>query len=238
MQLSDFFRKPRFVFVYIIFIWFLISSNTTEFLFRIGIAIVLLGEIIRLWANGYVGCSKVNWSRSKEGNKKIGRLITAGPYAFVRHPLYLGTLIMGAGFCIMFGEPLVAIVALGCFLWLYGKKIKEEEERLAFECGQPYELYRKKVPCLFPFRKRFTAREGEWSWNGILASKEWKTCIWSIIVFFIVYLREEIIQEREFLATDKWFKQLFVLSMMLILVSLDLIFELVIHRKKRTLEKL
>ncbi len=70
---------------------FFLFGHVTEGTLRTGIALIVAGEAIRCWANGYVGQSKVNQGGS-------GRLITAGPYAFVRHPLYLGTFLIGSGF--------------------------------------------------------------------------------------------------------------------------------------------
>lgn len=52
-----------------------------------GCCIVAAGLLIRSWANGYA--------------IKMDKLTTSGPYAFVRHPLYAGTLLMLIGFTVI-----------------------------------------------------------------------------------------------------------------------------------------
>jgi len=55
MALANSSEKPRFAFVYPLAIALVIFAHTTEPSLRWGIVIVALGELLRLWANGYVG---------------------------------------------------------------------------------------------------------------------------------------------------------------------------------------
>ena len=51
-----------------------------------GLALALPGEALRLWAAGHI-----------EKGREITR---SGPYRFVRHPLYLGSTLLGVGFAL------------------------------------------------------------------------------------------------------------------------------------------
>src|SRR5258708_10728737 len=57
-------------------------------LFWLGAAVTIAGLVFAVWARGYLGR---NWSRSVT-IKQDHELITSGPYAVVRHPLYTGVL--------------------------------------------------------------------------------------------------------------------------------------------------
>ena len=63
--------------------------------FALGLAVALLGEALRVWAVGYAGAT------TRESELAAPRLVTAGPYAFVRNPLYVGNCITALGFWIM-----------------------------------------------------------------------------------------------------------------------------------------
>ncbi len=66
-----------------------------------GVPIAVIGEAIRVWASGHL-------VKGKE-------VTTSGPYALVRHPLYVGSSVMGIGFVIAASSWLVAAV-LCCYL--------------------------------------------------------------------------------------------------------------------------
>jgi protein-S-isoprenylcysteine O-methyltransferase Ste14 len=223
------FRRPRFAFVFPLVIWIFLSAQTTEALMRWGAAIALLGEAIRLWANSYVGHQKVNWTQKWRGDDKIGRLITAGPYAFVRHPLYFGTFLIGAGVCVVVGNPWIAAFGLAGFLIIYGRKMTEEELTLADEGDQEYARYRQQVPRWFPTGRRAANPQGSRSWQGIMASREWKTAIWVVALLIALHLRKEIIQKGELFTADHviWF------VILVLLAASDGIIELVRIRAKR-----
>lgn len=227
-------RKFRFLLVYPSFVWLLLVAYTTERRLHLGIALIFLGELLRLWADGCVGHVKVNWTQKWRGDLKIGSLVTAGPYAFVRHPLYLGTFLIGAGFCLIAGNLWVSLAALGFFLIVYRRKMAKEETLLRDEIGTPYLVYQAAVPRWFPTFRSYPNRQGRWSWQGIAASKEWKTLIWVLVVIVCLYFREEITQEHEFLPSSEpveWLKHASLLITALILMLADGLIELTSRRK-------
>src|SRR5690606_17564584 len=66
-------------------------SSPTPSSIVFGGAIILTGEIVRIWSAGYIRKYRVAVVDSD-------RLVTAGPYAYVRNPLYWGNFVIGVGY--------------------------------------------------------------------------------------------------------------------------------------------
>jgi protein-S-isoprenylcysteine O-methyltransferase Ste14 len=99
------------------------------------LALVLPGLLLRGYAAGYV--------------KKNRELTTTGPYAHTRNPLYLGSLLMAAGFALALLNGLVAAVLAIGFAAVYIPVIAAEESFLRGQFPQ-FEAYRRAVPRLLP----------------------------------------------------------------------------------------
>jgi protein-S-isoprenylcysteine O-methyltransferase Ste14 len=101
----------------------------------IGTAIALLGILLRAIASGHV--------------KKNRVLTMTGPYAYVRNPLYLGSIIIGVGFAIAARDVWVFLAIVLLFAVVYLPVIRSEE---AFLRGQfpEYDDYARRVPSLLP----------------------------------------------------------------------------------------
>ena len=218
--------------MYPLLIWFIFFARTTETGLRIGVILVLLGEAIRLWANGYVGHVKVNWTQKQRGDAKIGQLITGGPYAYVRHPLYLGTFIIGAGFCVVVGSLWMGVVALIFFLLVYQWRMGKEELILLDEWAEVFERYRSRVWPWIPNMRRYDRSTGTWSWKGIWASKEPKTFIWVIVLLILMYFRVEFIQKHELFLGNRWLIHVILLALMIGLIANELIYALSKYLKR------
>jgi protein-S-isoprenylcysteine O-methyltransferase Ste14 len=225
--------KPRFLFVYPVIIGLLFTGRVSEHSLRAGLLLLGLGEALRLWANGFVGHVKVNQAGQGSTAAKIGRLITAGPYAFVRHPLYLGTLLLGAGFCVMVQSLWVSVAALAGFLMTYHHKMAQEEALLLQEYAAEYARYREAVPRLWPGWRRYPHGVGRWSWRGVFVSKEWKTVIWVACLAILAYFWEEYAQEGEGLFKERVAYRVFLLVVLVVLMATDGVLEFVLRRKKR-----
>ena len=223
--------RPRFLFVYPLIPLLFVLGRTTETHLRAGIIVLILGETLRLWANGFVGHRKVNWTQKWRSDPKIGSLITAGPYAYVRHPLYLGTFLLGAGFCIIVGNFWLSLLALAFFLIVYRRKMAREEALLHGELGTPYLAYHAAVPQWLPTGTRYANRQGQWSWQGVLASKEWKTVVWVIALTISLYFWEELVQEHERFFDGHGYRA-FLFGVLVALLAADGLAELFTRRGK------
>ena len=106
---------------------FWLASPTAATL-AIGAVVGAIGEAFRIWAAGHL---------------EKGREVTSsGPYALTRHPLYVGSSIMGAGFAIAANSLAVAI-AVGVYLAVtITAAIRSEEAHLTDKFGGDYPAYR------------------------------------------------------------------------------------------------
>lgn len=119
--------------------------------------LVILGGSIRSWAMGYHAWRRVRGSGTKR------RLISAGPYALVRNPLYLGTLLISAGIALMSGSLVIIVTYLVVFWLGYYAIILWEESTLTSQFGETYRDYYGSVPRLVPGLKVWKNPEGVFS---------------------------------------------------------------------------
>lgn len=106
-----------------------------------GIALILLGQILRTSARGY------KFEHSQAGVS----LVTGGPYSLVRNPMYLGIFLIGLGIVFMLFQWWAALIFAVVFISRYIFLIFKEEKRLLSLFGRDYENYCRRVPCrIFP----------------------------------------------------------------------------------------
>jgi protein-S-isoprenylcysteine O-methyltransferase Ste14 len=112
-----------------------------------GIVLMTLGETLRFW-----GVSIVGAETRTTGTVGGTYLITSGPFAFVRNPLYLGNMMLYAGVGVMSMAlfPWLIAVAVLWFYIQYWLIVTREEEYLASTFGDAYGEYLNNVPRFFP----------------------------------------------------------------------------------------
>lgn len=115
------------------FLWF--ARPTPERLVQ-GALMGLVGLGLRAWAAGVI--------------RKEAELTTAGPYAYTRNPLYLGSLLLGLGVVLAGGRWSFFALFLAFFAVVYGRTMRSEEALLEGRFGDPYRHYAGRVPLLLP----------------------------------------------------------------------------------------
>ena len=106
-------RVPSGFLIVLVFGWF---SSPTALSLEIGLPISLVGLALRAWAAGCLA--------------KNQELAIAGPYAYTRNPLYLGTLVVAAGLSIAARSPGLGILFAAVFVFVYLPVIQNESEHL------------------------------------------------------------------------------------------------------------
>lgn len=125
--------------------------NWLRYLFyALGFISILKGEFIRIWANGHAGF--VTHSRSKTLRAKA--LVTTGPYAIIRNPLYAGNFLIGLGFCFLTVTWWLIVLYIIFFTIEYGLIILAEERFLRESFPEEFEKYYNTVPRIIPDIKR------------------------------------------------------------------------------------
>jgi protein-S-isoprenylcysteine O-methyltransferase Ste14 len=75
----------------------LIWANPSSASLAVGLVLTMIGESLRIWAVRHAGGATRTTGRPGAG----AELITHGPFAYVRNPLYLGNFILSFGLCVM-----------------------------------------------------------------------------------------------------------------------------------------
>jgi protein-S-isoprenylcysteine O-methyltransferase Ste14 len=143
-----------------------------------GTAVVAAGEVIRVWAAGH--------------HPKHDALITSGPYAHTRNPLYLGSAVMGVGFCLLSQLWWSWLLVAGVLVAFYLPTVNEEERHLAKVFGDAYQRYIAQVPRFAPRLRAHCAGDdaGErFAWRGVLERDEQMTALWSALPVLAFWLR-------------------------------------------------
>jgi hypothetical protein len=139
----------------------------------VGMAIAIAGEAIRIWAAGHI-----------EKGREVTR---SGPYRFVRHPLYLGSAIIGAGF--MWAAQSVAVAALGG-LYLVVTLIaamRTEERALSAKFGDQYDAYRE-GRATRPDASGAAPADRPFSWSRVIANREYRAVAGLLVAVLVLYL--------------------------------------------------
>ena len=125
----------------------LLFARPTITTMLIGFVFVLIGESFRFWGVSYAGSET-----RTTGKVGASNLVTQGPFAFVRNPLYLGNILMYFGISIMSNSlvPYLQILSIAYFTFQYYFIIKEEEGFLKTEFGEKYEHYFNNVNRFLP----------------------------------------------------------------------------------------
>jgi len=114
--------------------------------FWIGAAITVGGLLFAIWARVHIG---QNWS-SAVTIKQNHELITTGPYALVRHPIYTGLLLafLGTAIALTQYRGLLAFVLVFLSFWY---KLRLEEKWMRTQFGATYTAYARHTAALVPY---------------------------------------------------------------------------------------
>ena len=121
---------------------FLPQGNPTFFT---GAAITVAGLLFTVWARIHLGA---NWSRSVT-IKQDHELITSGPYALVRHPIYSGLLLAFVGSAVALAQYR-GLLAFVLVLFSFWYKLRLEEQWMRAQFGDAYVAYARRTAALVP----------------------------------------------------------------------------------------
>jgi len=104
----------------------------------IGLAIATFGQVFRIYAAGFI--------------HKNQQLASTGPYALVRHPLYLGNILILIGFSIAAANLYVWVGVILFFLIWYPAAIAYEDSKLEDIFGDEWRAWSKNIRAVIPGR--------------------------------------------------------------------------------------
>ena len=130
----------------------------------VAIACLVIGTILRVWGTAYLGHGVMR-DTAMQGS----RFVAAGPYRYVRNPLYLGAWLLACGASILMppGGAGFFMIAFSLFVLFL---ISSEERFLSIKLGDAYQQYRRRVPRLLPYGSAVAATSAEhpeWAQAGL-----------------------------------------------------------------------
>ncbi|MDQ2864992.1 MAG: isoprenylcysteine carboxylmethyltransferase family protein [Candidatus Eremiobacteraeota bacterium] len=138
-------------------------GKPSAFGITVGLPVAFAGELIRCWAVGYSGVT------TRGDRVTAPKLVSAGPYAHVRNPLYLGNFLTALGFGIAFtggnasrDKTFLLAASLGFMGALYATIVPHEEGYLQSQFGAEFERYCERVPSIVPLVEPAAQGLGEW----------------------------------------------------------------------------
>lgn len=126
-----------------------------------GFPVSALGLLLRGWATGHL--------------EKDSRLAQSGPYAYLRNPLYVGTLLVAAGLVIASQRWMLAAAFGGAFILIYLPAIELEEQHLRGLFSN-FEDYARRVPALWPTLKPAKADQS-FRWDLYVRNREYQALL-------------------------------------------------------------
>src|SRR5271163_2087755 len=123
--------------------WIALAAATVT-VTLIALACLTLGAILRVWGTAYLG-SGVMRGAVMQGD----RLVAAGPYRYLRNPLYLGSWLLGLATAILMPPSGAAFFLLAFSIFVLFL-ISAEERFLTAQLGEVYQQYCRGVPRLWP----------------------------------------------------------------------------------------
>ena len=146
----------------------LIPGGSSSIALRgLGIALVALGEVLRLLAVRHIGAV------SRTRTDRLGPLVASGPFRWVRNPLYIGNIALWIGLSLSAGLPWLAVPVALLLALEYHAIVRWEEQLLAARLGEPYRRYVETVPRWMPRPPSSTvsASSAPFTWRDTLFSE-------------------------------------------------------------------
>lgn len=144
-------------------------------LFIIGSLVAAVGIAVRMWASGYV-------MKNKE-------LATSGPYALVRHPLYVGNILLLVGFSIASNLMWSYALMVALLLFYYPPTISYEDNKLRGIFGEEWVAWSKNIHALIPtFGSKAGSVKSTWSFKkSLMTNAEPLIVIYLIGCLYLLY---------------------------------------------------
>jgi protein-S-isoprenylcysteine O-methyltransferase Ste14 len=140
----------------------------------LGSSIAVAGLIIRALASGHV--------------RKNEQLTTSGPYAYTRNPLYLGSIIVAAGFTLASRSWIIAAIAAAMLVLIYIPVIRSEEEFLRVHFSE-FDDYCSNVPRLFPRLKLSQGSAGSFSAHLYWKHREYNAAVGAAAIIAVLVIK-------------------------------------------------
>lgn len=130
----------------------LIAPASRLWMLAVGSLLYFPGLLLVLWARLALG--KNYFASTGLGVQLFAdhQLVTGGPYAILRHPMYTGIILAAFGSLLLYTTWTTLLLA--CFAPLISVRARREESALAAEFGEQWQAYCQRVPMWIPYLSR------------------------------------------------------------------------------------
>ena len=164
-------RVPLGFIFAVVYVWL---AQPTRISLIVGTLVLLPGLILRGLASGHV--------------QKDKQLTTSGPYAHTRNPLYLGSLMLAAGFAIAARSWWIVAIMLLMFAVIYIPVIAGEERYLR-QTFPDYDDYARHVPRMWPRFTRYGSQQSAYSSARYWKHHEYEAIIGCVVVLVVLVVK-------------------------------------------------
>ncbi len=169
---SDFVQRLRVIGGFVLLLAFAWLAQPSLASLVIGLPVSLIGLLLRAWAAGHLA--------------KNRELATSGPYAYMRNPLYLGTLTVALGMVISAQNIWLAALFAVVFLFVYLPAVELEEQHLR-EIFTEYGTYATRVNRFLPSRQ-VIGSQTPFSWRLYRINEEFKAALgWLLAAAWLIW---------------------------------------------------
>jgi len=160
---------------------------TSPFRWEIGLALIIIGEAVRL--AGVAAAGTVTRRRSRG----VQRLVTYGIFAWTRNPLYIGNFLIWMGFVTISGVLWFLPIAVLLFALEYELIVRYEEGVLESIFGREYLDYKNETSRWIPRPPRGERPVGEYHWGEAFKS-EISTFLQYTVLLLAFWIKSHLLQ--------------------------------------------
>lgn len=165
-------RVPLHFLLAIPVLWF---ARPTARLLGVGAVLIAVGLAVRAWAAGHL--------------RRDSPLTVSGPYAYLRHPLYLGSAFLLAGFAVASGRGGLAVLLGLYFVLLFVPVLRREERERRLASPELYAAYAAQVPSFWPRLRPAGGPETRARFDPqlYLRNREWRAALGCAALLALLY---------------------------------------------------
>ena len=139
-----------------------------------GVAIAIIGLLLRGYAAGHL--------------RKHKQLAISGPYAYTRNPLYLGSVLLAAGFSVASHSWISTLLLAAYIAIFYPVVIRREQAELKTLYGAAFEQYASQVPAFWPRLSPAMKSTERFSWPLYRQNREYEAAIGLAVAMAILWI--------------------------------------------------
>jgi len=142
-----------------------------------GVVVALAGEFLQLWATAHL--------------RKNVQVVTSGPYAWLRNPMYAGRFFVGLGFALLTWRWFIIVPYVILYTLYAQARVLGEERYLRGRFGDEYRTYCTTVRRWLPLPPRERLSDNRWSWQAVWRNHELRVALGVVVALAVLKWRLE-----------------------------------------------